>query len=59
MGLDELEASPGTFVFRIKKFLAQFITKITDPIMCPECGEKAIVFTSGCFDCKNCGHTKC
>ena len=59
MGLEELEASPGTFVFRIKKFLSQFITKIHDPIQCPECGERAIVFESGCFQCKNCGHTKC
>lgn len=59
MGLDDLEASPGTFVFRIKKFLAQFITKIKDPMLCPECKEKAIVFESGCFECKNCGHTKC
>jgi ribonucleoside-diphosphate reductase alpha chain len=59
MGLDELEASPGTFVYRIKKFLAQFITKIHDPMQCPECGEKAIVFEAGCFECKNCAHTKC
>lgn len=59
MGLDELGASPGTFVFRIKKFLGQFVTKILDPTQCPECGEMAIVFESGCFECKNCGHTKC
>jgi ribonucleoside-diphosphate reductase alpha chain len=59
MGLDELEASPGTFVFRIKKFLSQFITKIHDPTQCPECGEKAVVFEGGCFECKNCAHTKC
>jgi len=59
MGLDELGATPGTFVFRIKKFLAQYITKISDPTLCPECKEKAIVFESGCFECKNCGHTKC
>jgi ribonucleoside-diphosphate reductase alpha chain len=59
MGLDELEAPPGTFVFRIKKFLAQYITTISDPTLCPECKEKAIVFESGCFECKNCGHTKC
>jgi ribonucleoside-diphosphate reductase alpha chain len=59
-GLDELEASPGTFVFRVKKFLGQFITKIHDaPQLCPECGEMAIVFESGCFECKNCAHTKC
>jgi ribonucleoside-diphosphate reductase alpha chain len=59
-GLDAVEeAIPGTFIFRIKKFLAQFITKITEPTICPECGEKAIEFSGGCFDCKNCGFTKC
>jgi ribonucleoside-diphosphate reductase alpha chain len=58
--LDELNgATVGTFVHRIKKFLAQFITKIDDPILCPECNEKAIVFESGCYQCKNCGNTKC
>lgn len=58
--LDELNgATVGTFVHRIKKFLAQFITKIDDPILCPECNEKAIVFESGCYACKNCGNTKC
>lgn len=59
MGLDELEAGPGSFIYRIKKFLGQFITKIHEPVLCPECGEKSIVFESGCFLCKNCGHTKC
>jgi len=59
-GIDELEgATVGTFVHRIKKFLAQYITKIDDPILCPECNEKSIVFESGCYQCKNCGHTKC
>lgn len=59
MGLDGLGTAPGTFVFRIKKFLSQFVTKIGDPLLCPECGEIAIVFEAGCFECKNCGHTKC
>lgn len=59
MGFDDLGASPGTFVFRMKKFLSQFVTKIPDPTVCPECGEKSIVFESGCFGCKNCGYQKC
>lgn len=58
-GLDELDAAPGTFVFRIKKFLSQFVTKISDATVCPECGEKAIVFEGGCYECKNCAYTKC
>ena len=60
-GFDELEgAVPGTFVFRMKKFLGQFV-RDHDVIglACPECGEKAIRFTEGCFQCVNCGHSKC
>ncbi len=59
LGLDGLDASPGTFIYRIKKFLSQFVTKVSEPTICPECGEKAIVFQGGCFDCTNCGFTKC
>jgi len=59
-GLDELEgATPGTFVHRIKKFLGQFVTSIKEAALCPECNEKAIVFESGCYICKNCGASKC
>lgn len=59
-GLDELDAGVGSFVYRIKKFLGQFVTKIDDdPMQCPECGELSIVFMEGCFKCKDCGYTKC
>jgi ribonucleoside-diphosphate reductase alpha chain len=59
-GFDELDAGVGSFVFRMKKFLAQFVTKIDDdPMLCPECGELSIVFKEGCFGCSNCGYTKC
>jgi len=53
------EAIPGTFVHRIKKFLSQFIDEIVDPVLCPECGEKSLVFKEGCYLCQNCGNTKC
>lgn len=52
-------AGPGTFVFRMKKFLAQFITEEGDPILCPNCNTKGLVFQEGCYLCKNCGFTKC
>ena len=59
-GLDELDAGVGSFVYRIKKFLAQFVTNIEDnPMLCPECGEISIVFKEGCFGCTNCDYTKC
>ena len=53
------EATVGTFVFRIKKFLAQFIKHIEDPIICPNCKEESLIFTEGCYVCKQCGHSKC
>ena len=53
------EASVGTFVFRIKKFLAQFIKYISEPITCPDCKEESLIFTEGCYICKQCGYSKC
>jgi hypothetical protein len=59
-GFDELDgATPGTFVFRMKKFLAQFVKNINEPQICPDCKEKALVFAEGCFTCTQCGHSKC
>lgn len=60
-GLDELEgATIGTFVFRIKKFLSQFVSSHdVEGMTCAECGEKTIVFSEGCFLCKQCGYSKC
>ena len=59
-GLDAVEeAIPGTFIFRIKKFLAQFIKDhAVSGAVCPECGEKSIRFMEGCYSCI-CGYSKC
>jgi ribonucleoside-diphosphate reductase alpha chain len=58
--LDEVEeADVATFVFRIKKFLAQFVDRIDEPQKCPACGEYALVFQEGCFLCTACGSSKC
>jgi ribonucleoside-diphosphate reductase alpha chain len=60
MALDEVEeAHPGTFVYRIKKFLAQFVRSVDEPSICPNCNEKSLMFTEGCYLCTNCGHTRC
>ena len=57
-GVDE--AVVGTFVFRIKKFLAQFVQEDDIEVaVCPSCKEKALVFQEGCFLCNSCGHSKC
>lgn len=58
--LDNVEqAIPGTFVFRIKKFLCQFVDEVGSPKKCPVCGEKSLVFREGCYICNNCGNSKC
>ena len=60
-GFDELEAAlPGTFVFRMKKFLGQFVqSHDVFGMSCPECGEKAIVFVEGCYRCQQCDYSRC
>lgn len=54
-----LEATVGTFVFHITKFLSQFVGEheVTG-MVCPECGEKSIRFYEGCFSCP-CGYSRC
>lgn len=59
--LDKVEdAHPGTFVFRIKKFLGQFVTESVDlGIICPECGSSDVILQEGCSICKSCGSSLC
>lgn len=59
--LDDVEGSvPGTFIFRIKKFLGQFAEEHeVKGMKCPECGSSKIVFSEGCFSCSQCQHSKC
>jgi ribonucleoside-diphosphate reductase alpha chain len=59
-GLSELEATVGTFVFQITKFLSKFVgDHEVKGMVCPECGEKAIVFKEGCYQCDACAYSKC
>ena len=60
--LDKVDgAHPGTFVFRIKKFLCQFIIAPTTGLdmVCQECGGKNIVLQEGCIKCLDCDYSKC
>lgn len=60
--LDRVEdANVGTFVFRIKKFLTQFITDPVEDlgIVCNQCGSKDVILQEGCTLCRSCGSSKC
>jgi len=59
-GLSELEATVGTFVFQITKFLSRFVEEhAVLGMACPECGEKAIRFYEGCYSCTRCTYSRC
>jgi len=59
-GLSELEATVGTFVFHIAKFLGRFMGEHeVAGMVCPECGEKSIRFYEGCFSCTECMYSRC
>jgi hypothetical protein len=50
----------GSFLFQIKKFLANYIKEGTISVghNCPVC-ETAMQFTEGCLKCPGCGHSHC
>lgn len=58
--LDTVENIPvGSFLFRIKKFLSEFIEDgETSANKCPECGSQ-LIYSEGCLKCPNCGWSKC
>lgn len=55
------DAHVGTFVFRIKKFLTQFITEPVENLglICDQCGSKDVILQEGCTLCRGCGSSKC
>lgn len=60
--MDEVEqAIPGTFVFRIKKFLSKFIDEddFIDGMRCIKCGSKSLTMQQGCIMCTKCLYSKC
>ena len=59
--LDNIEdVYVGSFLFQIKKFLANYILEGTIAVghVCQDCGT-ALVFSEGCFKCPACGYSKC
>ena len=59
--LDKVDCLVGSFVFRIRKYLASLIKdgeKVQDET-CIECGSHNIVYQEGCKVCVNCGSSKC
>jgi translation initiation factor 2 beta subunit (eIF-2beta)/eIF-5 len=51
----------GSFLFQIKKFLSQYIKEgeKAEGVKCEACGSSNVVFSEGCFMCKDCNSTKC
>lgn len=59
--LDRMEdVFVGSFLFQIKKFLAQYIKdgELVEDGSCSECGG-TLVFSEGCMNCLDCGATGC
>lgn len=56
--LDLLEVPVSSFVYRIKKFLMQFIDELENGMKCPQCGE-TVQLQDGCISCPHCQWTKC
>jgi len=57
--LDNVEVPVSSFIFRIKKFLMQWVEEIpANGERCPECGE-AVVYRDGCKSCSGCFWSKC
>ena len=59
--LDKMEdVFIGSFLFQIKKFLAQYIKngEVAEDTACEKCGG-VLVFSEGCMICRECGYSKC
>lgn len=59
--LNEIDTTVNTFIFQIRKFLAQYIkdgTKVENAV-CDNCGSSNIEYREGCTICKDCGNSKC
>lgn len=53
------EATIGTFVHRITKFLYKFSDNTKENMVCPECGQNTLTFQEGCKLCVNCSYSAC
>lgn len=57
--LDQMEdVYVNSFLFQIKKFLANYIKDGEVAGACTECGGQ-IIYSGGCFLCAECGNSKC
>jgi hypothetical protein len=60
--LEKVQNMPiGSFLFQIKKFLSQYIKEgqKAEGIVCDACGSHNVVFSEGCYQCKDCFSSKC
>ncbi|VBB43456.1 Ribonucleoside-diphosphate reductase, adenosylcobalamin-dependent [uncultured Paludibacter sp.] len=60
-GLQLNNESINTWKVGVERALKKYIpdgTQVSEQI-CPNCGQKALVYQEGCLTCKNCGSSKC
>jgi len=51
----------GFYVYSFGSLIQFFRSKATDLTLerCPDCGDRALAFESGCMTCKSCGYSRC
>jgi ribonucleoside-diphosphate reductase alpha chain len=54
-------AGPGTLIFRLKKYLMNYVIDDTGGlgVICPECGSKNVTLQEGCMICRDCFSSAC
>jgi ribonucleotide reductase alpha subunit len=62
--VEQLQKDPNDDIWSFNRVLARVLkTHIPEGIkrdsVCPECGEKGLVYQEGCLLCSNCGYSKC
>jgi ribonucleoside-diphosphate reductase alpha chain len=57
LGSDEINTWKNGVVRALKRYIPD--GTVADGVVCPECGDKDLVFKEGCLLCQSCGYSKC
>ncbi|MDR0619888.1 MAG: adenosylcobalamin-dependent ribonucleoside-diphosphate reductase [Bacteroidales bacterium] len=57
LGSDEINTWKNGVVRALKRYIPD--GTVAEEAVCPECGEKGLVFKEGCLLCPSCGYSKC